>query len=86
VRLEEFQVLDLHGVLAADGSDYPGHGVRVAAAIERGARVVQVDTLERRGEAVRVTLAADLSVGDDVESNLFLHADRQRRGVVLGPG
>jgi hypothetical protein len=55
----------------------------MARPIEGRAGVVDVDALERGGEAVRVALAPDLSVGDDVESRVLLGADReQRRGVL----
>src|SRR5262249_23222928 len=40
----------------------------------------------RRGEAVGVALAPDLTVGDDVEPGLLLGANRQQRGVVLRLG
>ena len=50
------------------------------------ARVVEVDALERGGEAVGVALAADLAVGDDVEAGLLLRADGEQRRVVLRLG
>ena len=53
------------------------------AAVERGAGVVDVDALERRGEVVGVRLPPHLAVGDDVEACLLLGADGQHRGVVL---
>ena len=59
------------------------HGVRMAAAIERHARVVDVDAVERGRKAVRVALAADFAVGDDVETGRFLGADGEHRRVVL---
>src|SRR6185436_8780131 len=52
----------------------------------RRARIVEIDSLERGRETVRVTLAADFPVGDDVEAGLFLHADGQYRRVVLRLG
>src|SRR5207244_13601313 len=52
-------------------------------AVELGSRFVDVDALERSGEAVRVALAADLAVGGDVDAGLLLRADREQRGVVL---
>src|SRR5262249_26097578 len=48
--------------------------------------VVEVDTLERRREQIRIALATDLPVGDHVEARLFLRLDRQDRGIVLGFG
>jgi hypothetical protein len=57
---------------------------RVAAAVQRRPRVVEVDPGERRGEAVGIALAADLAVGDDVQARQLLVADGDERGVVLG--
>ena len=59
------------------------HRIRMTAAIERRAGVVEIHAFERGGETVRITLAADLAVGDDVEAGLFLRADGEQRGVVL---
>ncbi len=50
------------------------------------AGVVEVDALERGREAVRVALAPDLAVADDVEAGVFLRADRDQRRVVLRLG
>ena len=69
---------------ARDRADDARHRVGVAAAVQRRARVVDVDALERGGEAVRVALAAHLAVGDDVEPGALLVGDRQPRRVVLG--
>ena len=55
----------------------------MARAVERGAGVVEVDAFERGGEAVRVALAPDLAVADDVEPRLLLRADRDQGRVVL---
>ena len=55
----------------------------MAAAVERRAGIVDVDALERGGEAVRVALAAHLAVGDDVEPGALLVADGEQRRVVL---
>ncbi|HTR11714.1 MAG TPA: hypothetical protein VMI72_00315 [Roseiarcus sp.] len=42
-----------------------------------------VDALERGREAVRIALAADFAVGDDVEPGLLLQLDGDDGGVVL---
>ena len=55
----------------------------MAGAVEGGAGVVDVDAFERGGEAVGVTFAAHLAVGDDVEAGAFLVADGDEGGVVL---
>ncbi len=83
VRAQELDVADLDRMLARDRADHPRHRVRVPAAVQRGARVVDVDALERGGEAVRVALAAHLAVGDDVQPGALLVGDRQPRRVVL---
>ena len=67
-------------MLAPDAPDDARHRIGVARAVERGARVVDVDALERGGEAVGVALAPDLAVGDDVEAGLLLR--RGWRGSV----
>ena len=81
---EELEVADFHRVLAADRADDPRHRVGVAAAVEGGAGIVDVDTLQGRGEAVRVALPPHLAVGDDVEPGAFLVDDGKHGGVVLG--
>src|SRR5258706_15622472 len=58
----------------------------MARAVERAARVIDVDALKRGGEAVGVALATDFAVGDDVEAGGFLRANGEARGVVLRPG
>ena len=55
----------------------------MAAAIEGCSRVVDVDAVEGRGEAVGVALPAHLPVGDDVESRPLLVDDGEDSGVVL---
>ena len=66
--LQEQQVLHFDRMLAADLADDARHRVRVAGAVERAAGIVDVDALERGGEAVGVALAPDLAVGDDVQA------------------
>jgi hypothetical protein len=83
VALEELQVLHFHGVPAADLADDTGHGVGMAGPVEGRARVVQVDAIQRGGEAVRVAFAADLAIAHDVQARLLLEADGEQRRVVL---
>src|SRR3954453_6636370 len=83
VRLEELEVAELDGVPALDLPHHSRDRVRVAAAVEGGAGVVEVDAGERVGEAVGVALAALLAVGDDVEPGALLLADGEQRRVVL---
>jgi hypothetical protein len=83
VGAQKLHVVDAHRVAPADGADDARHEHRLAAAVEGLARVVEVDAVERGGEVVRVALAADLAVGDDVEPGplLILNGDAGR--VVL---
>src|SRR5882762_4637493 len=70
-------------MLAPDPADDARHRIGMSRAVERRARIVDVDAFERGGEAVRVALAADLAVGDDVEAGLLLGADRDYRRIIL---
>ena len=83
VRAQELEVAHLHRVLALDRADHARHRVRMAAAVQRRARVVDVDAFERGREAVRVALAPHLAVGDDVQPGALLVGDREPRGVVV---
>jgi hypothetical protein len=56
----------------------------VAGAVESHARVVDVDAVERRREAVGVTLPPHLPVGDDVDAGPLHVLHRQPGRVVLG--
>ena len=82
-RFRNLQILHFHRVLAADLADDARHRIRMARAVERAARIVDVDAFERGGEAVGVALAPDLAVGDDVEPGLLLRPDGEQRRVVL---
>ena len=86
VRLEELQVADLDRGRPGDRPDDARHRVGVPGAVERGARVVDVDAVERGGEVVGVALAADLAVGDEVEARALLGPDGHLGGVVLRLG
>ena len=86
VAAQELDVVDFDGMAACDPADDPRHGVGMARSIERRSRVVEIDAVERRGKPVRVALAPDLAVGDDVEAGVFLGADGDERGVVLRVG
>ena len=84
VGQQEGKIPQLHRVLAPDLSHDAGHRVRMATAVERGARVLDVDALERGREAVGVALAAGLAIRDDVEPGPLLVTDGQDGGIVLG--
>ena len=83
VPAQEIEVAHADRVTAADRADDPRHRRRMAAAVERRARIVEIDAFERRREQVRIAFAADFAVGDDVEAGLLLRADRDDRRVVL---
>ena len=51
---------------------------------QRRARMIVVDAIERRSEAVEIALTADLAVGNDVEPGFFLAAYGDQGGVTLG--
>jgi hypothetical protein len=55
----------------------------VAAAVERGARVVDVHAVQRGREPVGVALPPLLAIGEDVQARLLLGADGEQRRVVL---
>ena len=84
VRTQELHVANLYRMLALDGTDDARHRIRVAAAVERRSRIVDVDAGQGRREAVRIALPTRLAVGDDVQSGPLLVADREQRRVVLG--
>ena len=52
-------------------------------AVERGAWIIDIDTLERGGEAVRVAFAALLAIGDDIEPGALLVSDSKKCCIVL---
>ena len=83
IGAQEVHVSDLDRVPPADLADDARHGVRLAAAVDRVAGIVEVDAVKRRGEAVGIAFAPHLAVGDDVESGALLVADRDQGGVVL---
>jgi hypothetical protein len=58
----------------------------MARTVERDAGLIDVNTIERGREPVRIAFAADLAVGNDVESRVLLRLDREHRRVVLRLG
>ena len=71
------------GARALDLGDHARHRRLVARARLDVAGLVDVDALERGGEAVGVALAADLAVGDDVDAGPLHVADGDDGGIVL---
>src|SRR5580692_9527305 len=64
---QEGECFDIHRVPSPDRPADPGYRVRMAAAVQRGAGVVDVDAVQRGRERVGVALPSDLAVGDDVQ-------------------
>jgi hypothetical protein len=58
-------------------------GDGAAGAPHDGRRVVEIDPREGGRKAVRIALAADLAVGDDVDPGALHVADREPRRIVL---
>ncbi len=77
------KILDLDRMPAADFPRDARQEDRMPGAVQALARLVDVDALERGGEAIGVALAADLAVGDDVQARFFLRANRQDGRVIL---
>ncbi len=82
-RTEQLDVTHLDRTRAPDRAHDARDRVRVARPVERDARVLEVDAVECRGEAIRVALAPHLPVGDDVDARELhvLHGEPGR--VVL---
>ena len=55
----------------------------MTGAVERSARIIDVDALECGGEAVGIAFAALFAVSDDVKAGALLVADGDERGIVL---
>src|SRR6185312_15787840 len=83
VALEEAEIPDLHRAQTADLADDARHGVRVSRPVESRAGIVEVDSRERRGEAVGVAFPSDLAVCHDIEPGILLRFDGQYRRIVL---
>ena len=84
VGAQEAQVVDGQRLVAAQRAGDARDGDRVAAAVQRRPGALEIDPVQRGGEAVGVALAADLAVGDDVQPGALLVADGEQRRVVLG--
>ena len=83
IGAQHLQVANLDGVLAADRADDARHRYRLAAAVDRGAGIFDIDAVERGGEAVGIAFAPLLAVGDDIEPGALLIADGEDGGVIL---
>src|SRR6185436_17552757 len=79
----ELEIADLDRVPSANRTDHARRGIRVPAAIDGDPGPIEIDAVERGGEAVRVALASLLAVREDVEARALLVADREQGRVVL---
>ena len=82
-RSQELGVAHLHRAGAPDLAHDPRHGVRMPGPVERRPGLVEVEPLERVREVVRIALAADLAVRDDVDPRLLHVPHGEPRRVVL---
>jgi hypothetical protein len=80
---QEFNVVYFYWLLAPDFAYDARYWIWMAGSVERGAWIVDVDTLEGGGEAVRVAFAALFTVSNDIEAGAFLVADSEKRCIVL---
>jgi hypothetical protein len=83
VGAQELNVAHFNRLFAADLADNARHWVWMAGPVERGAWIVNIDTLKRSGEAVRVAFAALFTVRNDIEAGVFLVANSEKRRIVL---
>ena len=80
---QELEVVDLDGMLAADRAYDAGNRIGMARPVKGDAWLVDVDTLQRGREPVRIAFAPNFAVGDDVEPGLLLRLDREHGRIVL---
>src|SRR5207237_9827998 len=81
---QERHIANLDGMHAPNLADDARHDVWSTAAAGSLSWIVQVDAVERGGEAIDVALAADLTVAQDVDAGALHIANSQHRRVVLG--
>ena len=83
IGAQHLQIAKLNGMLAPDRPDDARHRNRPAVAVDHRSRIFDVDAVERGSEAVGITFAPLLAVGDDVEPGTLLITNGENRGVVL---
>ncbi len=86
VLAQELEVPAEDVLLEPDRADHAGHLGGLAAVVHDRRRVVEVDPRERRDEVVRVALAADLAIRDDVDPGPLHVGDGRQGRRVLGVG
>ena len=67
----------------SDLADHPWYRYGVSDAANGRTHTMKIDTFERCGESIRVTLAANLAIGHDIEPDRFLIAHCQTYSVFL---
>jgi hypothetical protein len=86
VFAQEANIGHLNRPRPAHRAHHAGDGVRMSAAVQRLAWVVQIEPHQGGREVIRVALPPDLTVGQDVQAGILLRPDREQRGVVLRAG
>jgi len=80
---QKLQVTDLHRANPAYGTHHPRHLDGIAGAPNYLPRPIRVDPIKRRGKPVGVTLAADLAVGNNIQTAALHIPDCQEGGIIL---
>ena len=83
VGAQKFYVVDFDRMPAPHLADDARYRIGMTGAVERGAGIVDIDALERGGEAIRIALAPHLAIGDDIETGALLVEDGDPGRVVL---
>jgi len=83
IGAQHFEIAQFHRLPAPDRADDARHRNGPSIAIDHRAGIIDIDAVERGGEAIGIALAALLAVGDDVEPGALLIADGENRGVIL---
>jgi len=83
VGAQKFDIAHLDRPEAPDRADNPRHDDGAAGAPHDGRGVVEIDPRQCRRKSVRVALAADFAIGDDVDAGALHVADREPGRIVL---
>ena len=77
-------IAHLHRPRAANGTDHPWDSDGLSTPTHRGARRDRINTVQGRREAIRVALAADFPIADNIDPCLLHRPHRQQCGIILG--
>ena len=83
VRQQELGVAPLDRPLAPDPPGHARYRRGAAVGADHRAGIDRVEAVERQAEIIRVALAADLAVTDDIDAGPLHLADRDNRRIVL---